>query len=318
MQLDVLDKKILNQLNQKPRASFSEIAKKARASKEIVNYRVSRLKKEGIIKEFVTIFGLGYWAYKVLIDFSQIDVEKEKKILEYLTNHPNANWVTSCSGGWDLVFAVMVKDPEHFDKVLRQIMGKLGKHVREYKVATSIGSQTFGHTYILGRVKEPEKIQRKKKEFDFDEKDKQIARILHKNARAHLMEISTQTGIPVDTVNYRIKKMEQNSIIKRYRMILNPSVLGYHRYEIFIRCINLTDPIISKFREYAKQNKHIEYFSRCVGSWDIELTVHFKTSDELRKFILEVKQNFGENIQKFETITLFETLNYVYFPEEFV
>ncbi|MBT7902726.1 Lrp/AsnC family transcriptional regulator [Candidatus Woesearchaeota archaeon] len=313
--LDMLDKKILNQLNQNARASYSEIAKKVRSSKEVVNYRIKRLLKSGIIKEFVTIYGLGYWAYKVLIQFEKMSGEEEKEILKFLKSHHNTNWITPCSGNWDLVFAVMARDPKHFDEILRGIITKIGPFLQDYKISTSIGSETFGHTYILGSVKEPKKITRQTV-WDFDLKDKKIAKLLHKDARISLTDIYKQTKIPVDTIKYRIKKMHENCIIRRYRMILDPTKLGYNRYEIFIRCINLTDPVISKFREYAKQNPNIEYLSRCVGSWDIEFTVHFKHSSDLRTFVLDVKKEFGEYIKNFESVTLFDTINFVYYPEE--
>ncbi|MBT5022696.1 Lrp/AsnC family transcriptional regulator [Candidatus Woesearchaeota archaeon] len=319
IKLDLLDKKILNALNQNVRAQYSEIAKKVRSSKEVVNYRIKRLIDNGIIKEFVTIFGLGYWAHKILIQFEKIDGEEEKELIEYLVNHPNTNWVTPCSGNWDLVLAIMAKDPAHFDKVLRKILARIGPFLQDYKISTSIGSQTFGHTYILGSVKEDKKIHmevRKKIKLDFDEKDKKIAKILHANARAKLTEISAATKIPIDTVKYRIKKMEENLIIRRYRLILDPAKLGYNRYEIFIRCVNLTDPLITKFKEYSKQNPNVEYFSRCVGSWDIELTVHFKTNTELRSFVLDIKKEFGDYIKNFESVSLFNTYNFIYFPEE--
>ena len=317
LKLDMLDKKILNALNQDVRASYSDIARKARTSKEVVNYRVKRLLSEGVIKEFVTIFGFGYWAFKTLVQLEKIGPEEEKQLIKKLAAHPNINWVTPCTGNWDLVFAIMAKDPAHFDKVLREIIGVLGKYLQDYKISAAISGETYGHTYILGAVKEPKKIKiNAGQQVDFDSKDKKIAQLLHKNARAKLTEIFSKTKIPVDTVKYRIKKMEQNSVVKRYRLIINPAKLGYNRYEIFIRCVNLTDDVINKFREYAKQHHNIEYFSRCAGSWDVEFTVHFKTNEDLRAFVLDVKKEFGDYIKNFESVTLFETSNYVYFPEE--
>ncbi len=317
MKLDLLDKKILNCLNENVRASYTEIARKVRSSKEVVNYRVKRLIDEGIIKEFVTIFGLGYWAYKLLIQFEKITPDEEREIINYLIKHSNINWITPCSGNWDLVFAIMAKDPAHFDLILRDVLTQIGKYLQNYKTSVSIGSQAFGHTYLLGSTNETKKIKRNIiGQLDFDTKDKMIARILHKNARSKITDISSQTKIPVDTIKYRIKKMEKNSIIKRYRLILDPSKLGYNRYEIFIRCINLDDAVIRKFKEYARKNPNIEFMGRCVGSWDIEFTTHFKSNEELRDFVLEVKKEFGEFIKHFESVTLFETFNYVYFPEE--
>jgi DNA-binding Lrp family transcriptional regulator len=317
VKLDLLDKKIITELNKNVRSSYSEIAKKLKTSKEVINYRIKRLERERIIKEYVTIFGFGYWAHKVLINFSKINFIEDEKILKYLHSNPHINWLTPCTGAWDLVFAIMAKTPKEFDLILREIMQNIGVYVGNYKIGISVGSETFGHTYILNSINEAKSVKKNNYyDIDFDEKDKQIAKLLHQNSRIKLMDIYKQTKIPIDTIKYRIKKMEKNSIIKRYRLILDTSKLGYNRYEVFLRFINLTDDIISKFREYAKENPNIEFFSRCVGSWDIELTVHFENQVKLRSFILDVKEKFGENIQLFETISLFDTQNFVYFPLE--
>ncbi|MDO8555731.1 MAG: Lrp/AsnC family transcriptional regulator [Nanoarchaeota archaeon] len=316
MDLDLFDKKILHTLNQDVRATYTTIGKKVRLSKEVVNYRIKRLEKEGIIKAYVTIFGFGYWAYKVLIDFAKITQQREQEILTYLKNNPHVNWITPCSGGWDLVFAVMAKNPQQFDTIFREIINHLGNNLQNYKIATSIGSNTFGHTYLLGTTNQKKENKTTTREKNFDEKDKKIAQNIQTNARAKIVDLHKKTHLPPDTIIYRLKKMEEQGIIKRYRLILNPSKLGYNRHEIFLRCTNLTDEVINKFRNYARNNPNIEFFSRCTGAWDIEMTIHLKTNDELRTFILEVKQQFGNYIQNFETVTLFETYNYVYLPEE--
>jgi len=318
MTLDTLDKKIINCLNENTKSQYSEIAKKCNSSKEVISYRIKNLQTKGIIKEFVTIFGFGYWSNKILISFSKIDNTREEEIINFLKSHSNINWITPCSGSWDMVFSIMAKNPKHFDELLRKILKEIGENISQYKMGTSVGSYTFGHTYILGKTTEPKKkeTENKNRKITFDKKDKEIAKIIHTNARTKLINISIQTKIPVDTVKYRIKKMEENKIIKRYRMILDPSKLGYNRYEIFLQCINLTEQKIKQFYNFAKNSPNIEYLSKCVGSWNIEFTVHFKTNQELRNFVLNVKKEFGEIIQNFETITLFETYNFIYFPKE--
>jgi Lrp/AsnC family leucine-responsive transcriptional regulator len=141
-------------------------------------------------------------------------------------------------------------------------------------------------------------------------------KLLHKNARIKITEISKLTKIPGDTINYRIKKMEKNKIIKRYRLIIDYTKLGYNRFEILIRCTNLTNKIIEKFEEYAKIKPEIEYITKYVGAWDVELTVNLKSNLELRNFVIDLKKNFQENINNLEIITLYETKNYTYYPLE--
>lgn len=131
-----------------------------------------------------------------------------------------------------------------------------------------------------------------------------------------LMDISKKTKIPVDTVKYRIKKMEHKDIIKRYRLILDSSKLGYDRYEVFIRCKNLDNKTITKFMEYTNMNPNIEFSGRSVGNWDWEFTVNLKNNMELRNLVLAIKKEFSDNIKTLKTANLFETYNHTYFPEE--
>ena len=318
-QLDVLDKKILNYINLNVRASYSQIAKNVRSSKENVNYRINRLIERRIIKEFITILGLGYWASKILIQFKQMNPEKEKEMINYLSNHNNVTWLTSCSGNWDLVFVIMAQDPKHFSEIFNKIMEKLGEHIREYKMATSIGSQTYGHTYILNSIKESKRIKRNDfKQLNLDSKDKKILTALLKSARIKFIDIHRKTNIPIDTIKYRISKMEKDQIIKRYRLILDSSKLGYNRYELFIRSVNLNQELIKRFEEYAERTPEVEHFGRFTGNWDIEFTIHLKNNDKLREFILNLKSLFGDHIQSIESIILFDTIKYTYLPEEII
>lgn len=318
LNLDKLDKKIISELNKNPRMTYSEIAKKIKSSKEVVNYRVKSLENAGIIKEYITIFGFGYHAHKVYLKFLKITQKDEEKYINYLLSLNNINWITPCSGNWDLVFSIMAKNPSELDIVLRNILSEFSGSVQDYKIATSLGSITYGYTNITESINENAKkvITTEQKYLDFDEKDKEIAKLLQKNARLKITEISKTTKIPGDTINYRIKKMEKNNIIKRYRLILDQTILGYSRFEILVRCVNLTDKIIDKFEEYAKQKPEIEYISKYVGMWDIELTVNFKNNLELRSFVIDLKKNFQENIINLEIITLFDTKNYTYNPKE--
>ena len=52
--------------------------------------------------------------------------------------------------------------------------------------------------------------------MELDNKDIQLLEILEKNAKVPVQELSIETGIPASTVHHRIKKLESNSIIKRY------------------------------------------------------------------------------------------------------
>lgn len=315
--LDVLDKKILGSLSRNPRKHFSAIAREVRSSKEVVNYRVKRLISKGVIRSFVTSFDFGYHSYKVLLHFEKITRKDEKALISFLEKHDLVTWVTPCFGHWDLAFVIMAKNPAHFDTVLREIVSRTGEYFHDYKFSITIGTKTYGDNYLLGRANS---VRQKKVDhnasFDLDEKDKAIARLLHFNSRIKLSAISAKTKIPIDTVNYRIKKMEESGAIQYYRMVLDPISQGFQRFSVFISCSNLSDSVIKKFEEYANQHSNIAFYGRCVGGWDVEYTVYFNENSELRSFLLDLKSEFAGVVKKVESITLLRTTTYSYKPSE--
>jgi len=82
MELDILDRKILAQLDLDSRQSAQEMARKIRSNKDTVNYRMKRLVDEGIITKWlarVETAKFGFNNIKVYIRFQDTDEEKEKE-----------------------------------------------------------------------------------------------------------------------------------------------------------------------------------------------------------------------------------------------
>jgi len=62
--------------------------------------------------------------------------------------------------------------------------------------------------------------------IELDEMDQKILNILRYNAKKTLKELSEELGIPISTVRYRIKRLEENEIIKGYVALVDRNVLG--------------------------------------------------------------------------------------------
>src|SRR3989338_6125652 len=87
--LDLLDKKILAELDKNARVSYSELGKRIRIAKETVKYRMQLLEKKGIVQGYYAVIDfskLGYTIYRLYLKLSGTTPEKEREITEYLTN----------------------------------------------------------------------------------------------------------------------------------------------------------------------------------------------------------------------------------------
>ncbi|MFO7872299.1 MAG: Lrp/AsnC family transcriptional regulator [Candidatus Undinarchaeales archaeon] len=69
-----------------------------------------------------------------------------------------------------------------------------------------------------------------------DKKDKAILNELQKNCKLSSRQLSDKLGIPATTIHNRIKKLEENEVIKSYNAKIDPTKIGYNSSAlVFIR-----------------------------------------------------------------------------------
>ena len=90
--LDLKDRKILYQLDLNCRQSNTQIGRQVGLSKEVVNYRIKRMQDLGVINNFWTAINslkLGYYAFRIYINFLDVDPDKKNEIIQYFKNYKN-------------------------------------------------------------------------------------------------------------------------------------------------------------------------------------------------------------------------------------
>ena len=115
LELDKNDWKILNQLDLNSRQSDAEIGKKTRISKQVVNYRIKKLLDNEIITGFyphINLAKLGYGTHKIYLKFKSLTKTQEQEIWNYLIKRVGIVWSISCSGRWDIIFAIASENIE--------------------------------------------------------------------------------------------------------------------------------------------------------------------------------------------------------------
>ena len=101
LNLDLKDRKILYQLDIDCRQTNSEIGKKVGLSKQVVDYRIKRFLKDGIVTRFATVidtYKLGFSKYKIYLSLENASTEIIKQIIESLKSHDKTEWIATCSG----------------------------------------------------------------------------------------------------------------------------------------------------------------------------------------------------------------------------
>jgi DNA-binding Lrp family transcriptional regulator len=118
--------------------------------------------------------------------------------------------------------------------------------------------------------------------LELNETDKKILKNLLDDARFSSRQIAKNVGVSVGTVLSRIKKMEEDGLIKGYSVILNHEKLGY---ELTV----VTEITVSKGRLTEMENEIAKIPNVCgvydvTGLTDAVIIAKFKSREGLGKF----------------------------------
>ncbi len=320
IKLDLKDWKILNELDLNCRQSDAEIGKKVRLSKQVVNYRIKRLVNENTIIAFfphINLAKLGCGVHKIYLQFRALTKEKEGEMWNYLVKQPNIVWVISCSGRWDLIFAIASKDIEQFDKILTDFMNKYSEFIVN-RAVTVFNKATLHHRKWLLKQKQLFVywlLGGKIEEIKIDEVDKKILRILNEDARKPIIEIAEKVEISSSLAIQRINKLQKNGIIGTFRIGLNREKLEMNYCKSFIYYQNKTSEKENQLLNYCYSLPNILGVSQSIGPWDLELEFEIKNYDEFHKIMKDMK-NIFPLIRSFDTVYIEKEYGLSFLPEE--
>jgi len=318
--LDKTDKKILRALFTNKRQSFNQIAKKVRVSKEVVNYRLSRLKQRGILQGQITIIDnnkLGFDMHFMYLKLQRIGKEREKEIINYFVNHDFVKALATCTGNWDMYVVFSSRDLNHYNKILREFENFCSINLKQYKIATFLEEQFFPYNYLSfeGTILD-KKVKIEK--FIPDSTDLIILKILSKNPMLSLVEISQTVHLTPEAISYRIRKLINQKVIVNFFPLINVSLLGYHWYTVSLILKNVTEKREKELINYLKQLLQIVCVIRTVGQWHLDIDFHVKTSQEFREILMEIREQFSDIINDFETQLVFNDYKYTHMPKGFL
>ena len=122
MELDNVDKNILNELMIDSRYSYRDLAKKVKVSVATIMNRVKKLEKEKVIKRYTTVVDYDCIGYDVEV-MIEIRISKGKlfNVEKEIASHPNVFAVYDLTGRFDAAVLARFKTRRQMDNFLKHI-----------------------------------------------------------------------------------------------------------------------------------------------------------------------------------------------------
>jgi len=144
-----------------------------------------------------------------------------------------------------------------------------------------------------------------------DKIDKKLISNIYHNYREPLTKIAKECKISRDQVEYRIKKLESQDIIKKFATIFNYSKLGFEEFIIVWLKLKATKNQKENLRKQLKENKNILTYFDCLGEYNIGFDCIYK---DKQKFQKELSKILDKNKEIITDHSIFTTTSSIFFP----
>lgn len=122
VELDGIDRKILNMLQRNSRTSFARIARESNVSEATVRFRVKKLVRKGVIIQFTTLLDPRKIGLKVTaIIMAKVDPFLLEKAFEELASFDETNHVFQSTGEYDIIAVLNAKDMRHLSELRKKV-----------------------------------------------------------------------------------------------------------------------------------------------------------------------------------------------------
>jgi len=315
LKLDLKDKKLLYELDKNARASNSEIGKNTRMNKNTVNYKIKRLEQEKVILGYYTVIDnskLGYFSFRCYAKFFNTTPEQEKELIDYLVKSPRISIVAASETIYDFSFFIWVKSPYEFESFWHEFKHKFREFFWNERIDVFTSVYNFRRKYLVNSKEQTDyDFVGANKIIEHDKLDLDILRLLSKNARMPLIEISEKLKTPERTIAFRIKKLEKNKIIQSYSANLSYEKLGIEYFKLNIHLNKV--PTREKLLAFAQTHPNIIYYNITNNDYDYELDIEVEKRKELLKLLEELKTQF--EVRDIEILTVKEYHKLELIPE---
>jgi DNA-binding Lrp family transcriptional regulator len=304
IKLDLIDRKILTELDKNCRIPTSKLAKIVKKSRQTVEYRIDQLMKKGIITSFNTSINphkMGYKIYKIYLELKNIPEEKEKLFKE-LRSSNIVYWMGEFLGKWDLIFAIFAKSDQEFFELKNKIISEYNSIIISEDGGTLVDVKQFPKMYFTNEISNPVMFGGEIIDTKLDELDHEIIEILVNHARISLVSLAKQVNSTPIIIKNRMKKLEKSGVIIQYRIGVDINNLGLDLYKVIIKLDRYTKEDQLKLLEYMSRMPNIHYFIR--NLWQIEPELVVETYREFYTIIENLKKEFPGVIRTVDTLLM--------------
>ncbi|MBU0758440.1 MAG: Lrp/AsnC family transcriptional regulator [Nanoarchaeota archaeon] len=316
--MDKIDRKIIRKLFSDVRVSNNQIARQVGVSKEMVNYRLNRLKKRQVLQGFVTIINnhkIGYITSITYFKLQKVNHDREKEVIFKLSGCDFVKCIATCTGPWDMFVVTASKNMLHFNQNIVEYENIMGENLKKKRSAIILEEYFMPYDYITGSQRKLMARRQTREKVLIDRIDNLILESMSNDPYISLVELSKRIDLTPEATSYRIKSLIKKGVIEGFFPLVDITILGFHWYTVSLHLHNITAVRENELIKYLMSDTNIVVVIKTVGEWDIEFDVHIENSLKFRELLMDIREKFPDIINDLESNLIFNDYKYTHFPK---
>jgi Lrp/AsnC family leucine-responsive transcriptional regulator len=150
---------------------------------------------------------------------------------------------------------------------------------------------------------------------ELDLKDKKILYELDINSRQSFKVLGKKVGLSKEVVNYRVKRLLDEGIIKRFYTRIDSFKIGKIVFRAFLRLHSITPKKQKEIIDHIISNKKVGWVVLVDGAWDINFLFWADDLKSFSEFYKEFLTKYGSNLED-KWVSIYD--NYIELPKSFL
>jgi DNA-binding Lrp family transcriptional regulator len=305
MRLTELEEQVLEVLSINGDISLKVLAHQVRAKAHQCRYAIERLFTRGLLERRVVIntFRLGYFVCGICFNISPSARNVRAKLIEFLTRSPIVGYIGAYSGEYEFRLDLYVRSIQEVHTFLSQLSEKFGEvmNTRGITFVTEIWDLPLTLSNPTARASTGLRIGEEGEQQEITSQDHQILRVIGSIKDESHASIARRLKIPVATLEYRIKKLQEKGIIVGYQVWTRPESMDAVGYQSFVHRIRLSRQdrsVYSKLLQFVHKDESVFSYTRGVGDFDVEVCSYNRSATQERKFVERLEVALGDALKE--------------------
>ena len=317
--LDRKDRQILFQLDLDARQPNSAIARKVRASKEVVGYRIRRMEELGVVQGYyalVDMTKLGYLNARIFIKLKNSGPAEEAETIAYFEKNPRCWWVNSISGSFtDMGIAFWVRDLNDFHGFKEEILDRFRGRMESYRESHYSKIHIWRRNYLHPHEQPPcyRLIPGNSKTAAHDRHDLELLSALSGNARLPTVELARIAGMSPTSVRYRLDALKKKGVILGFRPRISFPLAGLSWYKVEFRLED--NRAKAKMLSYFEAHPNVVWAYESVGGGtELEVEMEVESHQQFREITDDIRSKFRGAIRTYNYYLWSAEHKIIFFP----